>query len=202
MQRLDSYHRPTSVLSVSLRQNQEFVRPGFELGYKTEDGKYFIYNHLVFNVLVSLTHGEYAAAMQKFDSLENLETRRKLTRSSGSDGVSQQQEPRSDVIGRKRQSSQRKLSGSDAADDSGKAPFYMIVGFEVSPCSIKREAGKPIDDIVCGVDDDSHFSAQEIVEGAEIVYSYDVFWQDSSIKWASRWDAYLRMPGGKVSHGT
>jgi hypothetical protein len=25
----------------------------------------------------------------------------------------------------------------------------MIVGFEVSPCSIKRTAGKPIEDIVC-----------------------------------------------------
>jgi hypothetical protein len=27
--------------------------------------------------------------------------------------------------------------------------MYMIVGFEVSPCSIKRTAGKPIEDIVC-----------------------------------------------------
>ena len=34
--------------------------------------------------------------------------------------------------------------------------------------------------------------------GADIVYTYDVYWQDSKIKWASRWDAYLRMPGGKV----
>jgi hypothetical protein len=27
--------------------------------------------------------------------------------------------------------------------------MYMIVGFEVSPCSIKRTAGKPIEDIMC-----------------------------------------------------
>ena len=32
----------------------------------------------------------------------------------------------------------------------------------------------------------------------DIVYTYDVHWQPSQIKWASRWDAYLRMPGGKV----
>ena len=70
----------------------------------------------------------------------------------------------------------------------------MIVGFEVSPCSMKREAGKPVEDIVC----DAASNAQEIVEGVEIVYTYDVYWQDSTIKWASRWDAYLRMPGGKV----
>lgn len=30
------------------------------------------------------------------------------------------------------------------------------------------------------------------------MYTYDVHWQPSQIKWASRWDAYLRMPGGKV----
>lgn len=30
------------------------------------------------------------------------------------------------------------------------------------------------------------------------MYTYDVFWGTSEITWASRWDAYLRMPGGKV----
>jgi transmembrane 9 superfamily protein 2/4 len=30
------------------------------------------------------------------------------------------------------------------------------------------------------------------------MYTYDVYWQVSDIKWASRWDSYLRMPGGKV----
>jgi hypothetical protein len=43
--------------------------------------------------------------------------------------------------------------------------------------------------------------SQEITEGAKIVYTYDVYWQNSNIKWASRWDAYLRMPGGKVREG-
>ena len=32
------------------------MRPGFELGY-VKDGKYYIHNHLVFNILVYLTHG-------------------------------------------------------------------------------------------------------------------------------------------------
>lgn len=30
------------------------------------------------------------------------------------------------------------------------------------------------------------------------MYTYDVYWDTSDITWASRWDAYLRMPGGKV----
>lgn len=72
--------------------------------------------------------------------------------------------------------------------------MYMVVGFEVSPCSIKRTAGKPVDNVAC--DNDSPL--QEIKEGEKIVYTYDVYWKESNTRWASRWDAYLRMPGGKV----
>lgn len=39
---------------------------------------------------------------------------------------------------------------------------------------------------------------QEVTEGADIVYTYDVEWKESDITWVSRWDAYLKMPGGKV----
>ena len=31
-----------------------------------------------------------------------------------------------------------------------------------------------------------------------MVYTYDVYWELTDISWASRWDAYLRMPGGRV----
>lgn len=30
------------------------------------------------------------------------------------------------------------------------------------------------------------------------MYSYDVYWEESHIAWSSRWDAYLKMPGGRV----
>lgn len=33
---------------------------------------------------------------------------------------------------------------------------------------------------------------------ARIVYTFDVYWEESDISWASRWDAYLNMPGGRV----
>lgn len=45
-------------------QNQQFVRPGFELGFK-KDGKYYINNHLVFNILVYETNGEFTAAKRR-----------------------------------------------------------------------------------------------------------------------------------------
>ena len=176
------------------------MRPGFELGYKTAEGKYYIYNHLVFNILVSLTHGEYTAAREKYDNMamDSLETRRLMTAGRGE--VQQQKQEISGAASSsgvqiRPQKPLRKLSGDGAeAEGAGAEPFYMVVGFEVSPCSIMRDSGKPIEDIVCGGAE----QAQEIVEGAQIVYSYDVYWQDSDIKWASRWDAYLRMPGGKV----
>jgi hypothetical protein len=55
------------------------VRPGFELGYE-EGGKYYIYNHLRFNVLVHPTHGEYMRARQGMDSavLGNIDARKLL----------------------------------------------------------------------------------------------------------------------------
>lgn len=31
-----------------------------------------------------------------------------------------------------------------------------------------------------------------------MVYTFDVYWEESDISWASRWDAYLNMPGGRV----
>jgi transmembrane 9 superfamily protein 2/4 len=74
--------------------------------------------------------------------------------------------------------------------------MYMVVGFEVSPCSIQRAAGKEIEPIMCSTEKPP--IPQEVKLGGKIVYTYDVYWQISKTRWASRWDAYLRMPGGKV----
>ncbi|KAG2491788.1 hypothetical protein HYH03_009948 [Edaphochlamys debaryana] len=183
-----------------LDEKNEFLRPGFELGYK-RDGKYYVNNHLVFNVLVYMTHGEYKAAREtyaKSAALEAVDARRHrmLLGSHPIDSDS--------AAAAGRALNEDIAAGthvpSSSGDAAGPAPelYYMVVGFEVSPCSIARKAGADIEDIVCGVDDDSHITPQEIKLGADIVYTYDVYWQDSKIKWASRWDAYLRMPGGKV----
>ncbi len=50
--------------------------------------------------------------------------------------------------------------------------YFMVVGFEVSPCSIARPAGKPVEDIICGLEDDSHITPMEITEGTSIVYTW------------------------------
>ena len=35
-------------------------------------------------------------------------------------------------------------------------------------------------------------------EGGEVIYSYDVVWERTSVKWASRWDIYLQMTDDKI----
>merc|ERR1712007_285531 len=32
----------------------------------------------------------------------------------------------------------------------------------------------------------------------EIIYTYDVRWTSSDVRWASRWDNYLKMAGGQI----
>ncbi|XP_048444420.1 transmembrane 9 superfamily member 8-like [Pyrus x bretschneideri] len=73
-----------------------------------------------------------------------------------------------------------------------------IVGFEVKPFSVKHEyEGKWTKLPTC----DPHSkhtvvnsnSPQEVAEKQEIIFTYDVEFQESDVKWASRWDAYLRM---------
>ncbi|KAJ9527799.1 hypothetical protein QJQ45_000350 [Haematococcus lacustris] len=218
-QKIDKHYRinmaldnlPVTVYDL-LDEDQEYVRPGFELGYK-EGGKYYINNHLVFNILVYMTHGEYTAAQAHPSLMDGIDTRRArklsslLHSASSSSPASLQAQldtlPRSHLAQRRRlQDTPAAAAGGDdgtpTAQPGADEPYYMVVGFEVSPCSIARKAGEPLEDIICGLGDDSHVAPQEVVEGARIVYSYDVYWLDSRIKWTSRWDAYLRMPGGKV----
>ena len=70
-----------------------------------------------------------------------------------------------------------------------------IVGFEVEPSSIKHTyagawQGARTALSSCG----ASASAPLPMSGAgEVVFSYDVKWEASEVKWASRWDTYLLM---------
>lgn len=81
--------RPRGPAPSSRRAPQnEFVRPGFELGFE-EKGKYYVYNHLRFNVLVHPTHGEYLRARQGMESaaLGNIDARKLLGAPAAGAGV-------------------------------------------------------------------------------------------------------------------
>ncbi|KAF0905761.1 hypothetical protein E2562_008818 [Oryza meyeriana var. granulata] len=89
-------------------------------------------------------------------------------------------------------------------DDS---ELSRIVGFEVNPYSIKHQ----LDDKWDGVNTrlstcDPHAnklvtssdSPQEVEAGKEIIFTYDVRFEESDIKWASRWDTYLLMTDDQI----
>ncbi|GJX36083.1 transmembrane 9 superfamily member 11-like protein [Tanacetum coccineum] len=80
---------------------------------------------------------------------------------------------------------------------------YMVVGFEVQPCSVNHDAsllkniepyGKYSKPIKC----DPSSVAMAVTEGHSITYTYEVSFVMSDIRWPSRWDAYLKMEGAKV----
>ncbi|KAJ0242380.1 hypothetical protein HA466_0208550, partial [Hirschfeldia incana] len=89
----------------------------------------------------------------------------------------------------------------DEASDSSR-----IVGFEVTPNSILHEY-KEWDEnnpqlTTCNKDTknliQSNTVPQEIQEGKEIVFTYDVTFKETEIKWASRWDTYLLMNDDQI----
>merc|ERR1719356_2037474 len=46
--------------------------------------------------------------------------------------------------------------------------------------------------------DGSAFPVFDLGTNEEITYTYDVQWAESDIRWASRWDNYLKMTGGQI----
>ncbi|KAF6145960.1 hypothetical protein GIB67_033319 [Kingdonia uniflora] len=84
-----------------------------------------------------------------------------------------------------------------------KASGFEIVGFEVVPCSVKRDTEAmlklkmydTIDPINCSVELDK---SQIIREQERVSFTYEVEFVKSDIRWPSRWDAYLKMEGARV----
>ncbi|XP_057433449.1 transmembrane 9 superfamily member 8-like [Lotus japonicus] len=83
-----------------------------------------------------------------------------------------------------------------------------IVGFEVKPFSVKHEyeQGQWFEKKTRLTTCDPHAkhtvinsnTPQEVEENKEIIFTYDVDFQESDVKWASRWDAYLLMNDDQI----
>ncbi|KIY92886.1 Putative phagocytic receptor 1a Flags:Precursor [Monoraphidium neglectum] len=182
------------VTTQDLAQDNEFVRPGFDLGFRDGD-KYYINNHLRFTVLVHPTNGEYTWRPAGGTGLDRRRLLAGATAgaAAGALGGGAALSAAEGAAG----TGTRRLAQSGNTAGAAAEQLYMVVGFEVKVCSIARTAGKTVDNVECGMGGAAEPAPQEIKEKAEVVYTYDVFWQVSETQWASRWDAYLRMPGGK-----
>ena len=82
-----------------------------------------------------------------------------------------------------------------------------IVGFEVTPFSVKHEFEQPwVEEnphlTTCNPNTKHYVSAadapQEVEEDKDIILTYDVTFKETSIKWASRWDTYLLMTDDQI----
>jgi transmembrane 9 superfamily member 2/4 len=80
---------------------------------------------------------------------------------------------------------------------------YEIVGFEVVPCSVRRDPDAmsklnmydTVDKVNCPLELER---SQSIRELERITFTYEVEFVKSDIKWPSRWDHYLKMEGAQV----
>ncbi|XP_068343198.1 transmembrane 9 superfamily member 11-like [Pyrus communis] len=82
-------------------------------------------------------------------------------------------------------------------------PGYIIVGFEVIPCSFMHTVDsvkklKMYEKYPAKIQCDPTTVAMPINEKQSVVFTYEVEFEESDIKWPSRWDAYLKMEGSKV----
>lgn len=172
-----------------------FVTTGFRLGYG-KDEKFYINNHLRFRILVHKTKKDYSDHKGEESAViaDSIGRKRKLL------DIPDGNEMFKNELGTAAQHAGRSLSQDVEeilTEEEKKLWKYMVVGFEVLPCSISGGAQKAKNlGSACG-----DGSRQEVKEGAKIAYTYDVQWQLSTLEWASRWDAYLKMPGGKVING-
>ncbi|XLR28740.1 hypothetical protein S83_056640 [Arachis hypogaea] len=81
-----------------------------------------------------------------------------------------------------------------------------IVGFEVKPFSVKHEYDGNWGENTRLTTCDPHAkhtvvnsnTPQEVEENKEIIFTYDVEFEESDVKWASRWDAYLLMNDDQI----
>ncbi|KAG0462866.1 hypothetical protein HPP92_021342 [Vanilla planifolia] len=82
-------------------------------------------------------------------------------------------------------------------------PGYMVVGFEVVPCSFPHDAEsiknlKPREKYPTKIQCEPTTVSMELKEKQPLVFTYEVSFVESDIRWPSRWDAYLKMEGAKV----
>merc|ERR1740130_1838525 len=78
---------------------------------------------------------------------------------------------------------------------------YRIVGFEVEPHSVTqatRPDGNAVATFTAMCQEGVASPAFDLDLHEDIVFTYDVTWTESPIRWSTRWDNYLKMAGGQI----
>ncbi|KAH8867700.1 Transmembrane 9 superfamily member 4 [Schistosoma japonicum] len=77
---------------------------------------------------------------------------------------------------------------------------YRFVGFEIEPMSISEKYLKLENGACKDLDSDISITNWKKIDGKETVihFTSEVVWEPSDIKWASRWDIYLKSASGQL----
>jgi transmembrane 9 superfamily protein 2/4 len=101
---------------------------------------------------------------------------------------------------------------TDGVMTEGSPDGSYIVGFEVMPFSIKHSyygkwnaSAVPYHRLTTCVGDppNGRFERHQPqvidpTEGGQVIFTYDIEWEQSSVKWASRWDVYLQLTDDNI----
>ncbi|KAA8498846.1 Transmembrane 9 superfamily member 7 [Porphyridium purpureum] len=72
------------------------------------------------------------------------------------------------------------------------AQFYRVVGFEVTPTSVDHWISQDGTSVKCKKDNsDQFFEPRALAELSRIAFTHDVAFEESELKWATRWDSIL-----------
>ncbi|EPS67343.1 hypothetical protein M569_07431, partial [Genlisea aurea] len=91
------------------------------------------------------------------------------------------------------------------SDSSSSSSSYVVVGFKVVPCSVQHNADsvkelKMYNRLPSSVACDPGTVLMPLRQNEPLTFSYEVSFEESDIKWPSRWDSYLKMDGGAKVH--
>eukprot|EP00930_Biecheleria_cincta_P075467 TRINITY_DN6263_c0_g2_i1.p1 TRINITY_DN6263_c0_g2~~TRINITY_DN6263_c0_g2_i1.p1 ORF type:complete len:641 (+),score=107.79 TRINITY_DN6263_c0_g2_i1:119-1924(+) len=75
---------------------------------------------------------------------------------------------------------------------------YRIVGFEVEPFSMTQAVQEQQGQQVASCQEGTAYPVFDIDMHDELMFTYDVVWTESDIRWVSRFDNYLKMTGGQI----
>jgi transmembrane 9 superfamily protein 2/4 len=101
------------------------------------------------------------------------------------------------------------IDPSNVEEANAAGATYRIVGFEIEPYTVKhqkQDSGKDWESSNLQSCTDSKLVSLEdepqSLEGAssEVVFTYDVVWEPSEVKWANRWEMYLQSGGDDDIH--
>lgn len=76
---------------------------------------------------------------------------------------------------------------------ANQGPTFRVVGFRVETSSVDKDSYEFNEGGDCSIKDNA--KSQEIIQNQEnkLYFTYEVQWEQSDIRWASRWDIYLTM---------